>query len=158
MDDTSTVGTAPLGIARDIMTEDVILIPPDAGLGEAARTLEAAGVSGAPVGDRLGVVGVVTLRDILARLPEHQGPVATTGPFHRYEHILGELSSKTGVSVRDVMSTHVVTVTPGTPVVRAAALMVTHGVNRLPVVDADGRVRGILSRDDVIAAVARLDR
>lgn len=154
---TSAASATGLGTVTDVMTKDVILIASDAGLGDAARTLERAGVSGAPVGDRSGVVGIVTLGDLLARLPQHPSLVATTGPFHRYDHILGELSTKTGVRVRDVMSTHVITVSPDDSIAHAASLMKTGGVNRLPVVDHEGRLRGVVSRDDVVAAVAELD-
>jgi len=86
------------------MTREVLTVSPDSGLGVAARALEAAGVSGAPVVEGGKVVGIVTLQDLLSRAPATAGEIQTTGPFHRVEHLLTEISTRTGVAVRDVMT------------------------------------------------------
>jgi CBS domain-containing protein len=52
------------------------------------------------------------------------------------------------------MSDEPVTADPDWPVVRAVRAMTDHGVNRLPVVDKAGRPLGVLTRDDVLRAVA----
>ena len=56
--------------------------------------------------------------------------------------------------VEDVMTADVVTVGPETSVHKAARLMTDHGISGLPVVDADGRLIGIVSEGDLIAGVA----
>jgi predicted transcriptional regulator len=56
--------------------------------GPTAGALEQAAVSGAPVVDRGRVVGVVTLRDLIAPALTTGASVQTTGPFLRYEHHL----------------------------------------------------------------------
>jgi len=52
--------------------------------------------------------------------------------------------------VGDVMTRGVVTVTPESPIVEAAKLMVEHNISGLPVVDAAGRVVGIVSEHDLL--------
>jgi CBS-domain-containing membrane protein len=103
-------------------------------------------VSGAPVIDHGRVVGKATVRDLLNRLaPDAQ----TTGPFLRRERDL------VGLRVRDLMTPEVATARPEWPLGRAVCRMMEAGVNRLPVVDADGRRVGILTRDDVLVALPR---
>jgi len=149
-------GVADPGTVGDAMTKEVVAVLPGATLADAARELERADVSGGPVVEEGQVVGVVTLRDLVSRAPEQGALAATTGPFHRVERLLAAESARTGLRVRDVMSRAVRTVTVDTPISEAAAVMVRAGINRLPVVNAAGRPVGILTRDDVLAAVARL--
>ncbi len=143
----------PVGAA---MTRTVVSIAPDASLGVAARVLERAGLSGAPVVDAGTIVGVVTVSDLLSRAPRPIGRIETTGPFHRVEPVLAEISRRTGATVRDVMTSPVVTVTADTSLVSAAGTMASRGINRLPVVDEAGHACGVLTRDDIVAAVGRL--
>jgi CBS domain-containing protein len=145
-----------LGLVEDAMTRDVITISESSSLSSAARELERAGVSGAPVVRDGRVVGVVTLADLLAHTPGHRGPVSLTGPFNRVEHLLAEVPP--GTTVRHAMTAGATTVDVEDSIVHAASIMVDAGVNRLPVVDLLGSPCGILTRDDVIAAVARLGR
>jgi CBS domain-containing protein len=145
-----------LGDVGAAMTRTVVSISPDASLGVAARVLERAGLSGAPVVQAGTIVGVVTVSDLLARAPRPIGRIETTGPFHRVEPVLAEISRRTGATVRDVMTSPVVTVTADTSLVSAARTMAGRGINRLPVVDEAGHACGVLTRDDIVAAVGRL--
>jgi CBS domain-containing protein len=52
---------------------------------------------------------------------------------------------------KDIMSTELVTLTPGTPVADAAKLLLEKSVNGLPVVDEQGRLVGILCQSDLVA-------
>jgi len=52
--------------------------------------------------------------------------------------------------VADVMTSRVVTVTPGTPILAAARLMLAHKISGLPVLDDDGRVVGIVTEHDLL--------
>ncbi|MEX2417045.1 MAG: CBS domain-containing protein [Actinomycetota bacterium] len=146
---------AELGRVCEYMTRDVIEISATDSLAHAVRKLKSADVSGAPVVAEDGhVVGVVTLTDLFS-IMKHPTVTADTGPFLRRENTLGELAVRMGLRVRDVMSRDPVTVDAYAPLVTAAHLMVSHGVNRLPVVDENGRVHGIITRDDLVEAVAR---
>jgi CBS domain-containing protein len=131
-----------LGTVGETMTRAVVLLAADTPAEWALRHLERQAVSGAPVVDRGRVVGVVTRRDLLVPVPE-QGSYAN--PLD-------------GVVVGDLMSDEPVTAGPDWSLVRAVRAMVDHGVNRLPVVDGDGRPLGVLTRDDVLRTVAARDR
>jgi CBS domain-containing protein len=137
-----------LGTVGEAMTGEVVVLQADTPVDVALRRLEHVRVSGAPVLDHGRVVGVVTLRDLLAPALV-DGPVLTTGPFHRHEHHL------TGYRVRELMTAEPVTARPDWPLAQAVLIMDQLGVNRVPVVDHDDRPTGILTRDDVLRALAR---
>jgi CBS domain-containing protein len=130
------------------MTAEVVALQADAPADVATRCLERMQVSGAPVVDHGRVVGVVTLRDLLVPVLA-DGPVQTTGPFHRHEHRL------TGYRVHELMTAEPVTARVDSPLAEAVVFMDQAGINRVPVVDAGGRPVGILTRDDVLRVLAR---
>jgi CBS domain-containing protein len=137
-----------LGTVREAMTAEVVVFQADTPADVAVRRLERSQVSGAPVVDQGRVVGVVTLRDLLVPVMA-EGPVQTTGPFHRHEHRLRSFH------VRELMTGEPLTVRADAPLAEAVLSMDEAGVNRLPVVDVGGRPVGILTRDDVLRALAR---
>ncbi|MEY9875614.1 CBS domain-containing protein [Streptacidiphilus sp. MAP12-33] len=122
----------------DVMTHVVAAVGRDAGIEEIVETLHARRVSAVPVlaGDGR-VVGVVSESDVIAaELAGAPGPEATAGRL---------------------MSTPAVTVHPEAPLAEAARTMLTRKVKRLPVVDAEDRLRGIVSRSDVLKIFLRGD-
>jgi CBS domain-containing protein len=150
---TATLSTATslerlFGTVGEAMTAKVVALQADTPADVATRRLEHLQVSGAPVVDHGRVVGVVTLRDLLAPVLV-DGPVQTTGPFHRYEQHL------TGYRVHELMTAQPVTARADSPLTEAVLSMDQAGVNRVPVVDAVGRPVGILTRDDVLRVLAR---
>jgi len=130
------------------MRTEVVVLHPETAVGEAARTLERAGVAGAPVveGDR--VVGIVSRSDLLARAGR---PPSTPG--HR-----ALSSATTPCWMGAIMTPQVVTVRADWPLSLAAMAMEQEGVNRLPVLGPDDRLVGIVARDDVIAGLGRAAR
>ena len=106
---------AAFGPVRDAMTAQVLTFDPATRASDAALRLSADGVAGAPVLQAGRVVGVVSLRDLLAR-EGHLAP-QTSGPFLRGERHLANLT------VADVMTRDVVTIGADEPVIRAAELM-----------------------------------
>jgi CBS domain-containing protein len=145
---TATTLEGLLGTVGEAMTGEVGVLEADTPVDVALRRLEHIQVSGAPVVDHGRVVGVVTLRDLLAPVLA-DGPVLTTGPFHRHEHHL------TGYRVRELMTAEPVTARPDWPLAQAVLIMDRLGVNRVPVVDSNNRPAGILTRDDVLRVLAR---
>jgi CBS domain-containing protein len=138
------------GTAGAAMTVNVLTFEPEMRASDAALRLGTEGVAGAPVLEGERVVGIITLRDLLER--EGHVDQQTSGPFLRGERHLASLK------VADVMTLHVVTIRATEPLIRAVDLMDAVGVNRLPVVDEADRCVGILTRDDVIRALARVVR
>ena len=115
-------------------------------------------VSAFPVLDDNGkVIGVVSEADLLAKQAldsEPDGmPGMITGLLRRREH-----EKARGVTAGDLMTSPPVTVTPDDTLERAARLMYTHKVKRLPVVAADGHLVGIVSRADLLAVFDRRTR
>lgn len=151
MTTTESTATSPeilLGTVGDAMTPQVVLVQVDTPADVALRRLERAQVSGAPVVDGGRVAGVITIRDLLIPILAG-GPAQTTGPFHRHEHHL------TTYRVRDLMTSEPITAGTNWPLARAVTAMDQLGINRVPVVDTLGRPVGILTRDDVLRALAR---
>jgi CBS-domain-containing membrane protein len=93
-----------LGTVGEAMTAEVVVLQADTPADVAVRRLERSRVSGAPVLGHGRVVGVVTLRDLLVPVLA-DGPVHTTGPFHRHEQhlrsfVVRELMTGEPVTVR----------------------------------------------------------
>jgi CBS domain-containing protein len=142
-----------------VMTRDVITVTPDTPLMEVARLLVQHGVSGLPVVDGDGrVIGVVSEGDLLVK----QGGVAPASrrPLARIfepARARAEEAKAEATTAGEAMTSPAVTVDPGRSVTAAAELMSRLGINRLPVVDAEGRLAGIVSRADLVRAFVRSD-
>lgn len=144
--------------ARDVMTHCVVTIPATASVRDAIAKMVSHHVSGMPVvGPDARLAGIITEADLLRR-----AELGTEHPRRRWLELLVEPGSLAddysrahGVTVEDVMTRDVVTVTPGMPLDKVVSAMEAHGVKRVPVID-DGRLVGIISRADLTSALARL--
>lgn len=139
---------------RELMTENVVTVRPEASLREAATLLTENRVSGLPVvADSGDVLGVLSEADIVAKASGgtgHEGLLSWL-----FDPQVGE--AKTAArSVGEAMSSPAMTIAPTRPVHEAARKMVSDGVNRLPVVE-DGKLVGILTRADIVRAFTRGD-
>jgi CBS domain-containing protein len=143
----------------DVMTHLVVTVRPQDTIQEAARQLLNNCISGAPVVERGRLIGVISEADLVAAYapPARSGSyfVATDpGMFS----LLGTRPIDTHrTTVADVMSKDVISVSPDDSVWKAAALIDLHGVRRLPVVDSDGYLIGVLARADLVRAMALSD-
>ena len=72
--------------------------------------------------------------------------------LERDEDESSELESRTAA---DIMTKNVVTVAEGEPIRRVVELMTTKGINRIPVVDGQGGLVGMITRADVVDALAK---
>ena len=135
-------------LVKDIMTADVAAVRLDAPYREMTTLLRVRRVSGLPVVDTEGiVVGVVSETDLLTRALE-RGPGRRP---HRNHVTTAELTA------RDLMTRPAVTTSPDEPVASVARLMSAHKLRRLPVVDAQGHLAGIVCRSDVLSVFSRPD-
>ena len=126
----------------DVMTADVITVRAETSITEAARLMFRNRISGLPVCDMDScLIGMITEADFLRLEVER--------------HSASEV--ETVETVGEVMTRDVLTIQPNAELSDAAAVMVREDVNRLPVVDGDARMLGILSRLDVVAAYTRPD-
>ena len=136
---------------RDVMTTRVVSVRQDVSFREMARGLRENHVSAFPVLDDDGkVIGVVSEADLLTKQALAGGydgmPGMITGLLRRREQ-----GKARGITAGDLMTGPAVTAVPEDTVQDAARLMSKRKVKRLPVVDAAGRLAGIVSRADVLS-------
>lgn len=145
-------------LARDLMTKEVVSVPPNMPINQIAQLLLKNTISGVPVVDADGrVLGMVTEGDLIARNDAQREA--------RRDWWLGLLADgedlspeflKTihwQLSARDVMVSPVIMVSEDTDAAEVARILKEKRIKRVPVV-RDGRVVGIISRADLLTAVA----
>ena len=142
---------------KDVMTTRVVWVKKDASFRTMAAALREHRVSAFPVLDDDGtVIGVVSEADMLAKealsSEPHGMPGMITGLLRRKEY-----EKARGITAGDLMSSPAVTIAPDDSLERAARLMYTRKVKRLPVVDADGHLVGIIGRSDLLSVFDRSD-
>lgn len=132
---------------KDIMTPDVLTLAPSVSIREAAEIFSTERLGGAPVVNLGTVVGMITAQDLLdfiASLPTEPAEVRALS-----EHgILDDHTVEEAMTRAPLKS-----LAPDTPADRAAEIMRTEGVHRLPVLDGE-RLVGIVSTVDFVRAVA----
>jgi len=139
---------------RDLMTTDPITTTPDAPLKEAARVMVREKVSGLPVMEGGKLVGIVTEGDFLRQEANRDQPYRLS----LLEALFGDGGAEPAVeTVGEVMSEPVITITADATVSEAARVMSHRRVKRLPVVDDDGELIGVISRADVVNAFTKPD-
>ena len=139
----------------DVMTREVVTVTADAGFRQIADLLVSRRLSAVPVVDAEGVVlGVVSEADLLLkleyadRLPHH--PLAT----RRTRVIRRKAGSERAI---DLMTAPAISVGPEVSVSRAARMLEAARVKRLPVVNEQSRLVGIVSRRDLVRTYVRTD-
>ncbi|MFG3496531.1 CBS domain-containing protein [Streptomyces sp. NPDC047928] len=148
------IGPAPCTVA-EVMTRTVVAVGPDARFKEIVAAMRRWNVTGVPVLEGEGrVVGVVSEADLLPK--EELRDEVPTMLAQRLR--LPDYAKAGAVTAREAMSSPPVTVRPGATLSEAAGLMARHRVKRLPVVDEDGVLRGIVSRADLLKVFLRPDR
>jgi len=144
-------------IVKDVMTTRVVSVTKDTSFRAMAAALREHRVGAFPVLDIDGkVIGVVSEADMLAKEAldsEPEGmPGMIAGLLRRKEQ-----EKARGTTAGELMTSPAVTVAPDDTLERAARLMYTRKVKRLPVVDAGGHLVGIIGRSDLLAVFDRPD-
>ena len=143
------------------MDSDPVSVRPDASVEEVARVLGENELYGVPVTEEDGtVVGIVTEDDLVIgdeegdlHIPayiELFGGLVFLEPFRRFEQ---RMKKAVAATAAQLMTADPRTVAPGDDVHAAAHVIVETGHNRIPVVE-DGRLMGVISRADVVRALA----
>lgn len=136
-------------LVKDVMTRDPITVVPSVGIKAAMTKLAFAGITSMPVVDEeQRLCGVVSEADLIHHLAEdpraHERPV-TMRPVEPPR------------TVDDVYTRSPVTADPQDDVTAIVDVMAAKGFKSLPVVDGEGRLLGMVSRSDVLRAMARDD-
>ena len=141
---------------RDVMTQNVIKVREDADINEVATLLSENRISGLPVVDiQDRVIGMITEADVLAMVGMKKG--------HTFKdvirHLLGEPLSgaKRSKRLRDVMTKPAITAGPEADIREIALTLDDKRIKRLPVVDEQGKLIGVISRADIVRAIGKND-
>jgi len=115
---------------HEVMTDNPRCVTPETLVSEAAQLMESEDVGSLPILDGEQVAGVVTDRDIVIRA-------------------IAKGKDPRGMPVREVASRDLVTIRAEEDLSDALHLMASHQVRRLPVVDEDNRLVGVVAQADV---------
>jgi CBS domain-containing protein len=142
---------------KDVMTSRVIWMDQDTPFTDIAAAFADCRVSAFPVLNQAGqVVGVVSEADLLAKLALADGEddmPGMIGGILRHQQV----KKARATTADELMTAPPITVTPDDTVEHAARLMYLRHVKHLPVIDADNRLAGIISRADVLSVFSRPD-
>jgi CBS domain-containing protein len=142
-------------IVEDVMTKDVACAREDASYKELVKLLTTRKVSAVPVVDSGGlVVGVVSEADLLLKQEQPTQPLARLLSARRRRL---ERAKAQGTVAAELMSRPAVTIDRRATLAQAARRLQAAGIKRLPVVDDDGRLVGIVSRVDLLTSFLRSD-
>jgi CBS domain-containing protein len=148
-----------LPTARDVMTRDLVSVPPDLSVKDAARLMVDRGVGALPVVEGDALVGLVTegdliMQDVRVRFPT---TIHLLDAFIFYppsqERMENEIRKAVAATVREVMSPDPVTVEASASIEDVATAMVDRDVSRVPVLE-DGKLVGIVSKSDIVRSIA----
>jgi CBS-domain-containing membrane protein len=139
---------------KDIMTTTVVSVKRNADLHETVRLLSENRISGVPVvDDNNYVIGVVSEADVLTLAGMKKG--------HTFKDILRGILGEPvparsgGNKVEDVMSFPPITGKADDEVAEVAKILDERRIKRLPIVDDEGKLLGIVSRADIVRAIGK---
>ena len=146
--------------ARDYMTADVIAVGRAANVAEIAALLKKHRITGVPVVDgEKRLLGLVTHEELINIFVPHY-----LSMFDELAFLddLGEIEAQTMAEIEptlflaeDIMATDLITAGPSTSIMKVAALLINRKLVLIPVVDEEGRVVGVVSRNDVSSALTQ---
>ena len=136
---------------RDVMTADPLTVESQTPVHDVVHLLAEHEFNAVPVVERGRVVGIISQGDLIDRA----GMPLRMGLFAEYDRLERERLLPSGTRpAREIMSSAVVTTSADAPLEHAIEVMVARDLKRLPVLDGEGRLQGMLSRIDVLNAVS----
>ena len=155
---------------EDAMKKDVIKFNELDKIVDVAQSLRDNKISGGPVVDENNkVVGIISEGDIMRLIEIHSPKINLILPAPldlielplRMKYELDEVAEdmqKAGSTVIDqIMTKKIIKISPDDSIPKAAKLMDSHKIKRLPVVDSEGKLVGIITRGDIIGSMVRGD-
>ena len=146
-------------LAKNIMTSDVVKVTPETSIGELSKVLLENKVSGVPVVDGEGkLMGIVSEADIIkdnikVQFPFYFDPLMVSGYAVYFEKYGEGIKDYLNTKVETIMNHRVKTANPSTTVSEIADMMVSNKVNRIPIVDEDKKIVGIITRADIVKSM-----
>ena len=147
-------------LVRQVMTTDVLSFRPSDTVEAAARALSERRLGGAPVIDDQGrVVGLIEDDDLIVQDTRLHLPtvISVFGAYlelpSSLRHFEADLRKAVGATVADVMDADAPTCREDDTLESVATILHDRNASRMPVVDDDGRLIGIVSRGDLVRAI-----
>lgn len=138
----------------DIMNRQVEFVTTETPVIDVSSLIFGRNINGVPVVDKLKLVGFITEKDILVKffptVGEYVEDPFREGDFEGMEKKVDEIFS---LRAKHIMSKNPISVKETTPLLRAQSLMFLNKIGRLPVVNENGHLVGILSKSDIFRAV-----
>lgn len=148
--------------AAEIMPAGVPSVSPEASIADVLRVMVQYDVAGVAVVDDDEIVGIITESDVVARQVEIEAP--TPVPFldaifmvdagRSFEE---EVRKALAINAGQLMTSPVTSIRGRATLEQVATVMAERDVHPLPVVDADDRYIGIVSRRDLVRVIAELE-
>jgi CBS domain-containing protein len=146
-------------LAQDIMTKKVITINQDASIEVLSELLLDNKISGVPVVDNDGkIVGIATEGDIIVKdanlhFPRYFKLLDSIIYLESLTEFKNSLKKHFAIKVSEIMTSEVVSCTAQTPVDDIANMMVENKINRIPVLSAEKKPEGIITRADIVRSM-----
>jgi predicted transcriptional regulator len=142
---------------KEIMSKDVVSIKPDDNAKDALNLLFKMQISGLPVINTQGkLVGMFTEKDILSQiLPSYLEKIGRFVYEENPKSIKKKFQDLTNLPVSQLMRKDAITINENTSLCEVARLMLTQKVRRIPVLNNEKKVVGIVAREDIVRAYAR---
>jgi CBS domain-containing protein len=142
---------------KEVMQRDVVSIKPDDNAYEALKLLFKMEISGLPVIDSAGkLVGMFTEKEVLSHtLPSYIEKVGRFVYEENPKSTRRKFEQLSGIKVGQLMRKDVVTTNEETTLCEVARIMLTQKARRLPVLNKEGKVAGIIARGDIVKALVK---
>lgn len=150
---------------KEVMVKDVLSFKPSDPIHYVAWALRERRISGGPVMEGEKVIGVVSERDIMHLIEDHNIKINLLFPSpldvlelplkvkHELDEMTDLIKHTAATAVEEIMTKKVITISPDETVSEAAKIMNEHRINRLPVVDKGDRLLGLITRGDVVGTL-----
>ena len=142
---------------KEIMTKELVSIKPDDNAKDALGLLLKMQISGLPVIDAQGkLIGMFTEKDVLKNiLPSYIEKVGRFVYEENPKSIKKKFEDLVNLTISQLMRKEVVSVDEDTSLCEVVHLMLTQNVRRIPVLNKEKKVVGIVAREDIIKAYAK---
>ncbi|HSL00210.1 MAG TPA: CBS domain-containing protein [Rubrobacteraceae bacterium] len=139
---------------RDIMQTDWPTLDPEQTIEDSIKLFAESGISGAPVVEGGRLAGIITEGDLIFQDAEVKAPgfldiLGGVIPLGNWEEYRRESLKSAGVTVGEVMTEDLMTISPDATLAEAATLMAESRVKLLPVAEGE-RLRGVITRMDIL--------
>ena len=144
-------------LAKDIMTKKVVTVGKDTTLTELAKLLMKNKISGVPVIDEeKRLVGIVSEADIIVEKSSLPFPLSFSFAFlDKCESYTKNTKDFLNIRVEEIMSADVKTAREDMTVSKVVNIMINNNINRLPVINSDNKLVGIITRADIMKSMIK---